>query len=116
MIPRAPTIRPRFRRAALLKRLEAMLRQRCDAAFLFGSYARNEAVAGSDIDLIIVAPSTRETVERFRDFIDLAIELAPIDLIIYTPEEWRALQRFPNPLVRHARKEWHPLKLTQRTV
>lgn len=97
MIRRAARVRPRFSRAALLKRLESMLRDRCEAAFLFGSYARNEAVAGSDIDLIIVTPSTRETVDRFRDFMDLAIHLAPIDLIIYTPEEWRHLQRSPIP-------------------
>jgi uncharacterized protein len=73
---------------------------RVDEAYLFGSWARGDADEHSDIDLIIVAPSQRPFVERFRDYPELWLQ-APcgIDLLIYTPAE--LAQQRSNRFVRH---------------
>ncbi len=100
---------PRFRRAQLLAGLRKSLPRRCTAAYLFGSYASGEAHAHSDVDLIVVAPTRRPFVERFRDFPSLVARYAPLDLIVYTPEEWKELEGAPNPLLAHVRARWVPV-------
>ncbi|MBI1817638.1 MAG: nucleotidyltransferase domain-containing protein [Deltaproteobacteria bacterium] len=79
-----------------------------EAAYLFGSYARDEADAYSDVDLLIVAPSARPFVDRFRDYRDVWLG-APtgVDLLIYTPDEFaeeRRCNRFVRSVLRHARR------------
>jgi hypothetical protein len=93
-------------RAQLLAKLKRRLRARAREAYLFGSYARDQASADSDIDLIIVADSTRSFPDRFRDFVGLGNGLPPMDLLIYTPAEWRKLRAQPPPLLRVAMAEW----------
>ncbi len=74
--------------------------QRAHAAYVFGSHARGEADAHSDIDVMIVAPTRREPVERFRDYLP-AILAAPVgvDLIVYTPEEFERLLEEQRPFL-----------------
>lgn len=83
-------------------RLPALLRSSHVAeAYLFGSWGRDEADAYSDIDLIIVAPSQRPFVDRFRDYPEIWQQApAGIDLLIYTPQEF-AQQRRENRFIRH---------------
>ena len=85
-----------------------MLRQYgVEAAYLFGSWARGEADVLSDIDLIVVAPSRRPFVDRFRDFPELLKAPAGIELLIYTPEEFTRLRRtnrFMRYVLREARR------------
>ncbi len=88
------------------RRLPALLRAyRINEAYLFGSWGRGDADEASDIDVIVVAPSRRPFVERFRDYPDVW-RGAPtgIDLLIYTPEEF-ATQRRVNRFVRHVLRE-----------
>ncbi len=75
-----------------------------EAAYLFGSWARDEADELSDIDVIVVAESTRPFVERFRDFPDVIRAPTGIDLLIYTPEEF-ARERRCNRFVRRALRD-----------
>jgi predicted nucleotidyltransferase len=70
-------------------------------AYLFGSWARDDADALSDVDLMLVAPSTRPFVERFRDYPALLDLPGALDLLVYTPEEFR-VERRRNRFVRHA--------------
>jgi len=79
----------------VLAALEPLLRrQRARAAYVFGSHARGDADEYSDIDLIIVAPSERPFVDRFRDYLPaIANAGIGIDLLVYTPEEFERLQR-----------------------
>jgi len=58
---------------------------------VFGSGARGEADAFSDIDLIIVADTTRPFFERFKDFAGLYDVWPRLELLIYTPEEFALL-------------------------
>lgn len=74
-------------------------------AYLFGSWARGEADADSDVDLILVTPSHRPFTDRFHD-VPLIWQSAPggIDLLIYTPEEF-ATHRKANRFLRHVLRE-----------
>lgn len=92
-----------------LQRLPRRLRAHgVQAAYVFGSYAREVADADSDVDLILVTPSERPFVDRFRDFPDVWCG-APtaVDLLIYTPAEFvvqRRQNRFVRHVLRHARR------------
>lgn len=95
--------------ARWLDRLPRRLRaHKVDAAYLFGSHARGDADALSDVDLIVVAPSTRPFVDRFRDYRDVWFA-APtgVDLLVYTPEEFsrhRKRNRFLRHVLKNARR------------
>lgn len=68
--------------------------------YLYGSLARGETHEGSDIDLIIVGNFK----ERFFERIGLILELTelPIEPLVYTPWEFKALQEEGNPLIEEA--------------
>lgn len=96
---------PRAIERWLRARLPALLaRRRVTAAYVFGSWARGEADADSDVDLIVVTPSRRPFVERFKDFPEIIDAPAGVDLLVYTPEEF-AEQRRVNRFVRHVMHE-----------
>ncbi len=64
-------------------------------AYIFGSLARGELTRHSDIDLIVVAQTSKPFVERTRDYDDL-FELVPaLELLVYTPEEFLRLSQNP---------------------
>lgn len=63
------------------------------AAYVFGSFARNESHLWSDIDLIIVKDSSLPFVERPREFFDLLDLGIPMDILVYTPAEYAKIQR-----------------------
>lgn len=75
-----------------------------EAAYLFGSHARGDADAHSDVDLIVVARSDRPFVDRFKDYADLLDAPGGLDLLVYTPDEF-ARERRVNRFVRHALRE-----------
>ena len=80
---------------ALKEWADAQADARPDLAALgyFGSYARNEAAFGSDIDLIaIVEHSEASYLERARDWPYERLPV-PADLLVYTVAEWDRLQR-----------------------
>jgi len=68
--------------------------------YLYGSVARGEIHEDSDIDLIIVG----DFKERFFERIGLISELPelPIEPLVYTQEEFKALQEEGNPLIKEA--------------
>ena len=103
----APTLLgpPRFKRKQLVGKLARRLKGRCVRAYLFGSYARGEAHAQSDVDLIIIAQTERPFVERFKDYLDIVQALAPVDLLVYTPQEWTQSRKTPGTLPHRARRE-----------
>lgn len=73
------------------------------AAYLFGSRARGGADAASDIDCIIVAATSHEPVERFRDYLPAILAAGVgVDLFVYTPEEFERLRAEERPFLVHA--------------
>ena len=70
------------------------------SAWVFGSHARGTASAESDIDVIVVAPTDRPFVERFRDYLPaIANAGVGVDLLVYTPEEFARMQAEKRPFL-----------------
>lgn len=69
----------------------ACARKDVSAIGCFGSYARGDSGFGSDLDLVVlVDESERPFVERALEFDTLPLPV-PVDLLVYTLAEWRAL-------------------------
>jgi len=71
---------------------------------LFGSCARQEERETSDIDLIVVAESEKDFVERIADFYRILKPKVALDLLVYTPEEFNRLLN-ESAFVKNAVKE-----------
>jgi predicted nucleotidyltransferase len=79
---------PRFTLDAI-RRVVARACKRVGAqrAVLFGSYARGDADAWSDVDLLIVCPTERRFFDRHELFTDVLEAFPGCDLLVYTPAE-----------------------------
>ena len=71
--------------------------------YLYGSVARGEVHEGSDIDLIIVGDFKERMFERIGKVLELTD--LPIEPLVYTEEEWKALKGESNPFIKAALKE-----------
>ncbi len=89
-----------------LTKLRPLLRKNsARSAWLFGSHAVGTAAPVSDIDVIVVAPTDRIPVERFRDYLPAILEAgAGVDLFVYTSEEFEQMQAEEHPFPSHAMK------------
>lgn len=75
-----------------LKKWSDAIRQNspeCIGIGYFGSYARGDWGVGSDLDLIIVVKDSRLPFEKRSLSIDATSLPVPVDLLIYTEQEWR---------------------------
>jgi predicted nucleotidyltransferase len=88
-----------------LRRRVAPHIRRARKVIAFGSVARGEADALSDLDLIIVADTSRPFLERFKDFAGLYDVWPRLDLLVYTREEFARMVAEDNPLLRQALEE-----------
>ena len=78
-----------------LKAIADRLRDRCGAqrVLLFGSAARGEATEHSDVDLLIVLPTTEKFYQRMASVHEAVRDLSlgmPLAPIVLTPEELEA--------------------------
>ncbi|HEX5043203.1 MAG TPA: nucleotidyltransferase domain-containing protein [Candidatus Polarisedimenticolaceae bacterium] len=61
-----------------------------ERAVVFGTYARGEADGYSDLDLVVVLRTDRPFLERWKQLRGVLDALPlPVDLLVYTPEEYR---------------------------
>lgn len=73
---------------------------------LFGSQARREARPESDIDLLVIAESTQPRYRRAAPLYGaLSDILAPMDILVYSPEEVREWSQVPQAFVTTAIRE-----------
>lgn len=103
------------RRDAWLARLQAeldrmleLLKARPDVeqVILFGSLARKQAGARSDLDLVIIQDTPKRFLDRLADFYAYLGPRVEADILVYTPDEWNTLPEkrfFSNAC---GRKEW----------
>lgn len=103
----------RWRREDLLAALRRRLRGRVREAYVFGSYARGDAEAESDLELILVAETTAPWPGRARAYFDLYRLGLALDVLVYTPAEWAAMERGRHPLFAR-RREWLAVLLPPR--
>lgn len=69
-------------------------------AWLFGSLAAKTTTPWSDLDVVVVKPSDQPFIERPREFFDLLDLGIPIDLLVYTPDEFASLCQSDSPFWR----------------
>ena len=87
-----------------------LARNRALSAWIVGSRARGTAAPESDIDVIIVAPSERPFVDRFRDYLPAVLGAGVgVDLLVYTPEEYERMRAAERPFLSHAMKGARPI-------
>jgi predicted nucleotidyltransferase len=76
-----------------------------ERVILFGSAARGDADAQSDIDLVVI----KDTQERFLDRLGRVYDcIKPdfsLDALVYTPKEFADMQARDNPFIEHVLKE-----------
>ena len=65
-------------------------------AYLFGSLTTRQEDYWSDIDVVIVADVAEPFIERPRAFFDLFDLGVPVDILVYTPEEFETLRKKRN--------------------
>lgn len=91
------------REARLAERMDRVLRglkaYDADRAILFGSSARGDADAWSDIDLIVIKRTDKRFLDRLAEIISLIEPDFALDVLVYTPEEFDRMLAEDNPLV-----------------
>lgn len=71
----------------------------------FGSYARGDWGTGSDLDLVVVLDASSEPFERRslgQDVLEIPVS---VDLLLYTRDEWRALEERDTRFYREVMEE-----------
>ena len=85
--------------AALRRWADEAARRRSDVVRIgyFGSYARGNWGVGSDLDVVIVLEDSELPFERRGVEWDTFALPVPVDLLVYTEDEWRAMEARPAP-------------------
>jgi predicted nucleotidyltransferase len=72
----------------------------------FGSYARGDWGVGSDLDLVVVLTECAEPpLRRGLSFDTIRGFPVPVDLLVYTQDEWRRLEAEKAPFLQRLRAE-----------
>jgi len=72
----------------------------------FGSYARGDWGVGSDLDLVVILTECGEPpLRRGLAFDTISGFPVPVDLLVFTQDEWRRLEAEKAPFVRRLRAE-----------
>lgn len=110
-VRRGGHVQPDYELPRFLAALGPLLRElSVHSAWLVGSRARGDAAPESDIDVILVAPSDRPFVERFRDYLPAILAASVgVDLLIYTPEEFDLMRTQEHPFLSHAMASARPI-------
>ena len=87
---------------ALLKALGSYHPQRI---ILFGSAARGEADAESDLDVLVIKDTTEPFVHRLETMAKLCPTGVHADILVYTPEELKQMLADGNPFILQALQE-----------
>jgi len=98
LAPLARLLQQESRIVRVLREGVGHLGQEVDAAAVFGSAARGEAVEGSDIDLLLVTAMPQLKAQAL--FKGAGRELGrPVNVLAYTPDAWRAALSSNDPVV-----------------
>jgi predicted nucleotidyltransferase len=85
--------------------LQALRPYQPQRIILFGSVARGEADAESDLDVLVI----KDTPEPFVKRLETMAELCPLgvhaDILVYTPAELKRMAEDGNPLILRALEE-----------
>lgn len=77
-----------------------------DKIILFGSTARGESDEFSDIDIILIKDTKESFIQRIKNAgLMLRIELGGVDIIVWTPEEYKNMLNSNNYFIQKIKKE-----------
>ena len=85
--------------------LDALKKYQPQKVILFGSAARGETDAQSDLDLIVIKDTEESFVERLEAMAKLCPPCVHADILVYTPEEIRAMVGEESPFIIQALRE-----------
>lgn len=99
--------RAQARRNAVVKHLvDALRAYDPERVYLFGSWARGEADALSDLDIVVIKRTSAPFFDRIRDVLRLLPDdVGAVDVLVYTPEEWEAMRARGNALAEAVEEE-----------
>ena len=83
-------------RQQFIKELTGLLKGRIARAYVFGSFTTENFDNTSDVDIILVVDTSRPFPERPIDFEDLWDVFPALDILVYTPEEFKQLTTEPS--------------------
>ena len=72
---------------------------------LFGSAARGDADEYSDLDLIVIKPTTQRFLERLREVVKRCPVAGGEDVLVYTPDEWERMGIYGNVFAEAVHRE-----------
>lgn len=86
-------------REELTRVLVGLRRYHPQRVILFGSFARGDYHATSDLDLLIIKETERPFIERIGDVLALCDYTIPLEPLVYTPEEFERMREEGNPFI-----------------
>lgn len=96
---------PREFQAELSKIVNSLKAYKPQKVILFGSFARGDYNALSDVDLLIVKETERNFIDRIGDILAVCDYEIPIEPLVYTPEELERMQKRGNSFVQTVLEE-----------
>jgi len=69
---------------------------------LFGSFARGDYHAGSDVDLLVIKKTSLPFIERSADVLRVCQSALAIEALVYTPDEFERMIQQNNPFISQA--------------
>jgi uncharacterized protein len=85
--------------------LQALQRYQPQRIILFGSTARGEADADSDLDVLVIKETPEPFVQRLETMARLCPTGVHADILVYTPEELQHMVEDGNPFILRALEE-----------
>ncbi len=85
--------------------LKALQRYYPERIILFGSAARGEADAESDLDVLVIKDTPEPFVQRLETMAELCPAGIHADILVYTPEELAQMVADDNPFILRALQE-----------
>jgi len=86
--------------------IEDLKKYEPEKIILFGSFARGEIDEYSDIDLVIIKNEKKPFIERLGEVIMyIRKELYPVDILVYTPDEFEEMKKNSNPFIEEVLKD-----------
>ena len=76
-----------------------------ERVILFGSRARGSSDQYSDLDLMIIKQTRKRFLERIKEVIRIIKPRFGVDILVYTPDEFKRMVRSGNPFIQGVMKE-----------